>query len=412
MSNILKKTAKKTTILSIIVAVVLAAAIAVGILCGVKGFGVFNMNAQMKDSKTLTVSLNQYAYNTRLDEVESVCETAFGSLDVQYELKGEMSGDESEIVYVFKAGTDLTKVQAALETKLAEKANAWGAFVTVSSNSEKAVSVLARHYTLRALIAGAVIAVLVFVYVSLRYKLGMGVITAIATLLGMLLTASVAILTRIPVTSSIAYVIAVAGLFSAVTTLFTMNKLRANMKSEDAAEQSADELVASSIATKEIGWFTVLAGGALVIVGALAVSNVRWFAILSLVGVLVAAFIGLLYAPAMYIPVKKAADKRPARNVTYKGAKKTSTKEKKKFVKAAPVEEAPAEEAPVEEAPVEEAPVEEAPIEEAPVEEAPIEEAPVEEAPAEEAPAEEAPVEEAPVEEAPVEETPAEEKAE
>ena len=411
MSNILKKTAKKTTLLFIIVAVVLAAAIAVGILCGVKS-SVFNTNAQMKDSKTLTVSLNQYAYSTRLEEVENVCEDAFGKLDVQYELKGEMSGDESEIVYVFEKDVDLSKVQAALETKLNEKAEAWGADITVSSNSENAVSVLARHYTLRALIAGAVMAVLVFAYVSLRYKLSIGIVTAVATVLGMLLTASVAILTRIPVTSSIAYVIAVAGLFSAVTTLFTMNKLRANLKSENAAEQSAEELISDSIAVKEIGWFTVLAGGALVIGGALAASNVRWFAVLSLIGVLVAAFIGLLYAPAMYIPMKKAADKRPARNVTYKGAKKTSTKEKKQYVKAAPVEEAPAEEAVAEEAAVEEAPAEETVAEEAVAEEASAEEVVAEEASAEEVVAEEAAVEEAPVEEAVSEEAPVEETAE
>ena len=395
MSNILKKTAKKTTLLSIIVAVVLAAAIAVGILCGVKS-SVFNMNAQMKDSKTLTVSMNQYAYSTRLEEVESVCESTFGNLDVQYELKGKMSGDESEIVYVFESNADLSKVQTALETKLEEKAESWGAFITVSTNSEKAVSVLARHYTLRALIAGAVVAVLVFAYVSLRYKLGIGIVTAVATVLGMALTAGIAILARIPVTSSVAYVIAVAGLFSAVTTLFTMNKLRANMKKEGAAELSAEDLVADSIATKEIGLLTLFAGGAFVFTGALAASNVRWFAILSLIGVLVAAFIGLLYAPALYIPVKKCADKRPDRKVTYVGAKKTSTKVKKSFVKAAPVEEAPVEE-------VAEAAVEEAP-EEVPVEET-TEEVAVEEA------AEEAAVEET-TEEVAVEETATEESAE
>ena len=401
MSNILKKTAKKTTILSIIVAVVLAAAIVVGILCGVKG-SVFNTSAQMKDSKTITISMNQYAYSTKLDEVEAVCESAFGKLDVQYELKGEMSGDESEIVYVFNSSADLTNVKATLETKLAEKAEAWGAFITVSSNSEEAVSVLARHYTLRALIAGAVIAVLVFAYVSLRYKLGVGIVTAVATVLGMALTASVAILARIPVTSSIAYVIAVAGLLSAVTTLLTMNKLRANLKKEGANELSVEDLVVDSIATKEIGLLTAFAGGAFVLTGVLAASNVRWFAILSLIGMLVAAFIGLLYAPAMYIPVKKIADKRPDRNVTYKGAKKTSTKVKKQYVKAAPVEEAPVEEA-AEEV-VEEAPVEEV-AEEAAVEEAPVEEAVEEVA---EEPAVEEVVEEAPVEEAPATEESAE----
>ncbi len=372
MSKFLTKAVKKPGIISIIVATILAAAIAVAIICGVQGFGVFNTSKLLEDSKTLTVSVDKTTYLTKLDQVEETCEKAFKNLDLSYELKGEMTGAESELVYVFDKNTDLTNAKKALEDtfKTLTEGEWNGSHVIVATNSEEAVSVLAKHYVLRGVIAGVVMAVLAFAYVSLRYRLGMGIVAAVCTLLGMLLTAAFAILTRIPVTSSVSYVFAVAGLLSAVTTLFTLNKFRANADGEE-------------LACKEIGLFTVLFGAALVVIGAVATAGVRWFAVLALIALLVAACLGLVYAPALYLPIKAAADSKPAKDA-YVGAKKTSTKVKKSFVKA----EETAEEAPVEEAEeavetVEEA--EEASVEETveePTEETAetVEEAPVEEA--------------------------------
>lgn len=385
MSKFLKKTTKKTAVLSVVAAVILAAALIVGILCGVKGYGVVRPSAQLRSCETLTVSVNRFAYKNEkyLDEIEDVCKTSFGDLKVKYVVKGEMSGDESEIVYVFRAGANVASIKDGLQEKLNEKAATnWNeAEITVSVNSEKAVSVLSRHYVLCACIAGAVLTVLVFAYVAIRYGVGKGVVTAVCTLLGMALTAAAAILTRIPVSGSLAYSIAVVGMMSAVATLLTMNKIRENEKSSAATELSAEELVLSSVAEKEICEWTGIVGVALIVIGAIGAANVRWFMLLTLIGVVFAAAMGLLYAPSFYLPVKKACANRPARGASYQGAKKTSTKQKKIFVKAAkPVEEAPVEETPVEETPVEETPVEETPVEETPVEEAPVEEAPVEEA--------------------------------
>ena len=362
MSKILTKTVKKTTILSIILAVIIAAAVALGIVFGVKGNGVFNKSALLSDSKTLTVSLNQHAYLTKLDEVEAECEKAFAELDVEYQMKGEMSGDE--IVYVFATDAALTAAKTALEEKFdGLMANEWkGTFITVSANSEKAVKVLVKNYVLRGVIAGVVMAVLVFAYVAIRYRLNMGIVAAIATLLGGLLTAAVIIITRIPVTASVTYVLAVAQLFSAVTTLLTFNKVRANSTKEEASTQSAEELITSSIAAKEILSLAMVGGISMIIVGACATAGVRWFAILALIGLVVATFIGLVYAPSLYIPFKKAADKKPAKDA-YVGAKKITNKVKKakeetvKAVETAPAKEVPAEEPAVEET-VEEVPAE------------------------------------------------------
>ena len=396
MSNLFSKTVKKTTLWSVIVAIVLAAAIVVCALFG------FNQTLAMKDKKVLTVSLNAYVYNTQLDEIKG---DLVDELNAEYTLEGDMSGDVSEVVFVFAEDADLATLKTKAESYLNAKLANTGANYSVSASVEEATAVLAKNYVLRTAIAGGVLAVLAFVYVALRYNLANGIAAGVSVLLGMLLTASIIVLARVYVTESVAYVISIAGLLTAAMTLFTFNNIRAAEK-----EGTTEETVASSIAVKEVLYTAAVVAVGMIAVGILGKSAGTWFAASALIAVVASVFVALFFAPAAYLSAKTAFDSKPVKG-GYVGAKKTSTKEKKapavKEAVVAPVEEA--EEAPVEEAPAEE--VEEAPVEEAPAEE--VEEAPVEEAPAEEV--EEAPVEEAPaeeVEEAHVEEAPAEEVAE
>lgn len=362
MSKFLKKAVKKPGVISIVVAAVLAVAIIVAVICGVTGNGVFNSSKLLKDSQNITITVDQATYLTKIDDVEDICEDAFKDLKVSYTLKGEMSGADSELVYVFDKDTDLTDAKKALEDKFAALvAGDWnGSFVTVSANSEEVGSVLAKHYVLRGVIAGVVMMVLVFAYISLRYRLGLGLLALRSVLVGTVLTAMLIALFRIPVTVSVSYVFAAAALLSALTTVFVLNKFRADNETED-------------FANKEVLLFTAIGGIALVVIGAVATAGVRWFAILALIALIVAAFIGLIYAPARCLEWKAVADKKPAKGA-YVGAKKTSAKAKKTPAKAEEVEENLVE--PVAEEPVEEA-VEE-PVEEAPAEET-VEETPVEE---------------------------------
>lgn len=386
-----KNTGKKWTLWSIIIAVVLIAAVALGIV-----FGGFNGATSMEDSKTLTVTMNKLVYNTQLEKVEEICENEFGSLKYVAEKKGEMSGDDSEIVYVFDADADLAALEEALNAKFEAATNGGeldGSFISVTTNEEAVVSTLAKDVVLRGVIALAVFAVLAFAYVSLRYKLDMGIVAAICVVLSGALTAAIAMIVRIPVTASLVYVICVSALMTAVTVLLTFNKIRANAKAEEAI--SAEELVSSSVASKEICKLVWLTGGAIVLVGVVSgvaslisagvLSTTFWFAVQAVVAVLVAWFMGVVYAPALYLPFKAAEDeKNEGKTKTdYRGAKKTSAKVKKVFAPKASakkvelVEEEVKEEATVEE--VAEETVEEA-VEET-VEEA-VEE--TEDAPAEE----------------------------
>lgn len=396
----LTNSVKKGTLWSVIVVIVIALGIVLSAVLG------FNAHNSLKDTKTLTVTMNQYVYNTQLDTVEDICEDAIGDLKVLREVKSEMTGDDCEIVYVFANDADLTNVESALKNafaaQTAEGAALEGAFISVSAGSEDVSNVLAKGYVLRGVIAIVVMAVLAFAYVAIRHSLGMGIVAAVSAIVGAGLTAAIAVLARIPVTASVAYAVAIGGLFALVTTMLTLNKVSASLN----AEEPADETIANAVPVCEIANLAILGGAAMLIVGvasvigAGALTTTAWFAVASIVAMAVSAFVGIIYAPALYLSLKGSVDKNVGVKASaYVGAKKTSTKEKKAFVKKEEPakEEAPcccdcadcAKEEAVEEATEEVA--EEAPCccdceecanaEEAPVEEATeevVEEAPVE----------------------------------
>ncbi len=367
MSKFFSKTVKKTTLWSVIIAVILAAAVVVGVLFG------FHKDATLADAKTLTVSVNKVIYEDKKDEIQDECKRLLGKTNIKYVVEGEMSGDECQLILVFDKDVDLGEVKDTIQgvfDEKKEKEDAWkGSFIDVSASTEVTASILAKHYVLRAAIAAGVIAVLAFAYMAIRYqKISVGLLAGLFVALGMGLTTALVILTRVFVTTSVAGVIALAGLLTAAMVAFNFGKLHAAKKESDA---SLDELVVSSLAVKEI---LLLAGSiavAMVVVGAVGRTAAAWFAVSALLAIVASTFVALIFAPAAYLSVATWLGAKPAKNA-YVGAKKTSKKEKK--ASAPKAEEAPAA------TPVEEAPVES--LEEAPVEEAPVEN--VEETPAEE----------------------------
>ncbi len=398
MNKLLTKTVKKVTLLSVILAVILALSIVVTAIFGI------NYAATASDAKTMTVTMSSFYYNDEksLEKIEDTCEKKMGGLKARYQQNGYMSGDECEIVYVFDADVSDTKMEELEKTlQAAFDADMPNANIWVRYHSETVETNIPLSYFMRALGAVGLFTLLAFVYVTVRYRLHMGIVAAACSLLAAIMTAAIVFLTRIPFATSALYVIALASLMTTVMTMFTLNKIRANKKSGEYEGKSDEEFVVASVASKETLVFAAAMGVALVLVGAIAISVVSWFAVTAFVSLLVSTFVAWLFAPAMYLPLKGWADKKSeAKSASYVGAKKTSTKQKRgkaaqpkaevkeeakaeEEVKTEPVAE-PATEAPVEEAPVEEAEesVEEtvAEVAEESVEEIPVEEIPVEEA--------------------------------
>ena len=309
MNKLVKSTVKKCTLLSIVMAAVLVVAIVLTAVFGV------NYAATIDDCTTLTVTVNTYTYEEERDEIERICEAEFDKQGLDFNLikYGEMTGDDCEIVYEFDKDAELTEAKKNLSIAFDEKtAGDWnGSFITVSIGSEEVQTKIPAAYVWRTVLAVAVFATLVFAYVALRYRLNVGILTAVCAVLGSLMTAAVILLVQIPLTNSFLYVVALAAPVTATIVLLSQNKLRAAMK-EGKSELSSEELIVNNVATKEVEWIAILGGVSLVLVGGIATTAVRWFALSALLGLFVSLFVGVLVASALYLPMKNASDKKAA----------------------------------------------------------------------------------------------------
>ena len=345
MSKFLAKVIKKFAFLSGVIAGLIIAATIVGIFVG------FNGMPTVTDGIKVTVNVEQYLYKTESakDEIKSACDKAFEDNNVLYVIDGDLGGD-GEFVYAFKKGEDVSAAVAELQATFAD----WTAedsekyptnTIIVSVSNEKVQVVTAKGFVLRAAIAATVITVLAFAYVAIRHNWRSGVVAAISVAASMLLTGAIIIVTRIPVTVSVAYAIMASALFTIVIVLLNANKLRNALKSED-RPSSAEELIVSTVAWKEIAVFSSILGAAILLVCIPTGVSGAWFALSAFIGLAVATFIGLIYAPALCLPFQQAADAKAASATKhgYKGAKKAEknatakVEPKKEEVKEEPVE--------------------------------------------------------------------------
>lgn len=320
IEKIVKSTVGKINILSIVCAAIVLVGVVVLAIFG------FNREAVSDDVSTLTVKVNQYAYSEYADDIEDICNDVFDELDLSYEydMKGEMSGDESEIVYVFDKDVDLkdaaAKLDKAFDTMRTEK----GATVGVTYNSEYALDKLPQNALIRTIIAGAAFGVLACLYVTIRQKFTNGLTLLASMFVSAALTCSLILITRLPLTSSLVYVLFFNLLFTAAATTFTLSKVNAAQKEN--AELEAEEIITNNIATKQVLLFGSATAIALVLIGVIATSIVRNFALISLISLIAGVFSALFFAPAFYLPVKRYVDKKVAQRSRYdykKGVKET-----------------------------------------------------------------------------------------
>lgn len=338
MNKILSKTVNKATLMSIVMAAILVLSVILTAIFGV------SYAATLRDANTLTVTVNQSFYNKSLDKVKGVCDAEFiqQGLTVEYS-EESLVGADGEVVYYFSAGADVkTKVEAAkiglantFAAKQDETSGEWKedlVEISVSTAVEDMQVQMPLWYALRALIAVVVFAALAFAYASIRYGLLAGITTGISTLCGAFLSAAVVLLTRMPITNSALYIFGISAIASAVFAVLTMNKLRAKKD-----EQTTADLVVDSTAVKEILAFTMVFGAALILVGAVATWSTRWFAIAALVSLVITAFVGLVYAPALYFLFKENADKKSFKNAQY-GKQRAEKQERKAAKKLAEID--------------------------------------------------------------------------
>ncbi len=327
MNKFFAKTVKKrSAAITLAVAIVLlAVSIIVSVLCGV------NFGAGLENSKSITVTVNSFVYNNERDALEETCEDVFeaNGVSAKYVYRSLMSGDNSELAFVFDAETDDAKLAAAkialkaklLEESANEESALSGAIVNLASSSETIKTAIASARLWRAAIAVGVYAILAFVYVAIRHGVCYGLVALIAPLVSAILTTSLVLLTRIPVTSATFYTVFVSAFLAGVFVMMLINKISNNAKEDAYADADAETLIKGSLMSNWVVWTAVALGVAVVLVGAIATAAVRYFALAAFVGLVVATFVGLIFAPACVLAAKTYVKAKAPKNA-YVGAKK------------------------------------------------------------------------------------------
>lgn len=327
-----------TIVLSCVFSVLFLLAIVLGATIG------FNSEVE---AKTLTVTIDQFAYDTKLEKLEDEFDKVFDKLDVTVLEKqyGEMAA-ESEILYLVDKDTDVEKVKTELRKVSGTLIEKEGVDIVWEGGSETVLASVPNGYITRAIIAGAVFAVAAFLYVTFRYRWDRGIVALLSVLFAFGTTTVIVLATRIPANNSTLYGIMLSGLAAAVMVLFNFNKIR----TQEEEEQEVDAASCAAIGTKKTLFTTAALVVGLALLAVFGGAIIAWACVCAILGVLVAAVLALVYAPNVLALLKDPADANAkAKGKTYKGASKTSERIKKifsKFKKSKSVEET---EEPVEE---------------------------------------------------------------
>lgn len=301
-TNLVRKTVGKWKLWTAILSVLVVAGIVIACVFG------WNTSPFLKPAKTLTVEYSQ-AYESKLDAIQDVCETKFSELGVSPVQTTLSTSVDGEIIYYFDENVDLSAVETGVKAGFTAATQEGGtlagaSFIKVRTNTETVLSILPQGYILRAAIAAAVFTVLAFAYVSLRYKLSMGLVMAATTIGAGALTAALVALVRIPVTTSFAYVVLLSMLAAAVMTLVTFNRLRDAAKENDKEVSVVDKTV-NAVATKHVLIFACSLAVATILLGAI-VPAALWFSVTALVGLVAATFAAWIFAPALFVILESA----------------------------------------------------------------------------------------------------------
>lgn len=315
---------------------------AVVILAGIILYALlgFNVTAEKPDYKSFEVQYDVVAViNNKEEDVQKVCEDAFAANGLKFESKNtydEVAGSltlptgAKRLVYTFSADAPeeaLASAKAAAEENLVFK-NEAGETLGVES-AVSVVTVAGESFYeagWRAAVAIAVGAVVVLVYIGIRFGVPSGLSGLVGMVNAVFFTLGFFAITRIPLfaVAPLLYA-AIAAVSFALFWLLHCMKMRENFKSPEFSKFEADEAVAESLKTSDkFVYFTAGAIGiALLAVGAVAAAGVRTLVLPALVAAAVSLYSASLLTPSVHVYCKRAFDKIKKNKVRkYSGKKK------------------------------------------------------------------------------------------
>lgn len=308
-----KQISKKNLLVCLVISLVLI--VAGAFVCGFLGF-----NTDSTMSGHTVVQVSDVSFGTRSDETVQAVTDFYAE---QLEGKGL---SVSDIKYVQELSTGIGSYEFYVsgdepsEAVLEELRTAIdGANISGVDSSTITVSYHATEnrpyteYIWRTAIAGAVAAVILFAYVAIRFRFGMGLTAFIAGIHDVLLTLAVVALVRIPSGTYLIGAAVIALLFSAALNMFLFGRMRADLRSEEMKEMPAREAVALSLqgSRKGVLTFAVCAAAVFVVLGVVGIFiglDMTFLMISALIAVIVSVYSSLFLSPAIYAGIKAKGD--------------------------------------------------------------------------------------------------------
>lgn len=325
-------TRKKLPLYIVIFALIIAATVVVFALLG------FNVANELKDKTSVEVTYDAYITvdDDRRDELEEIAVSAIeessGLTVVETVFSSESTGGSVQFFFGADVSTE------TLENALTAALNALSSSETLSAGTYQGsvhVYVAQYFYTYiwRGAIAIAASVIVAFIYVSIRFKLNMGITLAIITVHNVLLVLALSIICRLAFASTFIAAIGFALVYSLVNTILSLVYMRSTYADENVKVLPAEEQLEKACLSyrkpcyllNEIVLLAMVFMCAVSVLGG--VTAIATFAVAGVLCALVNFYSAKFVLPAVYIPLKEAADKRAAyKNSSEYKAKKQAAK--------------------------------------------------------------------------------------
>ena len=321
--NFTAKTSQKWVLWSIItVAIALIGAI-VMLFAGVNNAP----PTQSGELLVVNVTMSSTDYEEKKDDIVDICEQAIadaGLKTIQNPIYAEAASESTShtIEFKFDINTDLTAVKDALNTKFnAADSEYKSNFISVMALTQAVQENLPGGYAsflLKNMLAGVVIAVLAFAYVSLRYKLWNGIVTFLTAAASAAITVGLIIATRVVITTSVMYAVLFSMLVSVVfSALFAAKAQKAEKDGANLTDPEALSDAVPACDVLKISIVVAVAIAAMAIVGVILAPNFAWFALISAYGLLAALYSAFLLGPSLFLAIRKVFAKSAANKARY-----------------------------------------------------------------------------------------------
>lgn len=277
------------------------------ILAGVIGFvvnGGFNLDIDFTGGTTMSIEMGEGLDRAKLDRVETVAEQVLGEKPSVVQKAGD-----SESLLVIKTRELDTEQRDTLFQAIKEE---FSLAVEAPESTENVSATVGEDIRNRAVLSVSVAAVLMLIYISIRFEFMSGVAAVVALLHDVLVMLAAYAIFQIPMSSTfIAAMLTIIG-YSINATIIVFDRTRENRKKdfkrpfEEVAEESIWQTMTRSINTTVTTLLTIT------MVYIFGVTSVRNFALPLIIGIIAGLYSSIFLSSSIWTSLRGLRRKKKA----------------------------------------------------------------------------------------------------